>query len=137
VFAFRNVLRQIDWALLLVFILMFIDLRLIAELPAVQELVGAAGLDDARRLYLAGVFASQVISNVPAAILLAEHADDWRVIAWVVNVGGFGLLIGSLANLIALRLLGERQAWWRFHAWSLPFIGVVASLAGAWLFLRQ
>lgn len=137
VFAFRNVLRQIDWALLLVFILMFIDLRLIAELPAVQELVGAAGLENPQHLYLAGVFASQVISNVPAAILLAEHADDWRVIAWAVNVGGFGLLIGSLANLIALRLLGERQAWWRFHAWSLPFLGVVASLAGAWLFLRQ
>ncbi|HRD89527.1 MAG TPA: hypothetical protein PK752_14915 [Accumulibacter sp.] len=116
---------------------MFIDLRLIAELPAVEELVGAAGLDDPQHLYLAGVFASQAISNVPAAILLAEHADDWRVIAWAVNVGGFGLLIGSLANLIALRLLGERQAWWSFHAWSQPFLGVVASLAGAWLFLRQ
>ncbi|EXI73199.1 MAG: Inner membrane protein YbiR [Candidatus Accumulibacter sp. SK-11] len=46
-----------------------------------------------------------------------------------VNVGGFGLLIGSLANLIAIRLLGRRHAWWRFHAWSQPFLGVVAGLA--------
>lgn len=38
------------------------------------------------------------------------------MIAWAVNVGGFGFLIGSLANLIALRLLGDRRAWLSFHA---------------------
>jgi len=53
-----------------------------------------------------------------------------------VNVGGFGLLIGSLANLIALRLLGERRAWFVFHAYSLPFLAVSAACVYAWLFLR-
>lgn len=52
VLAFRDVLRQIDWALLLVFILMFIDLRLIAELPAVQELIGAVVSLAGARLFL-------------------------------------------------------------------------------------
>jgi di/tricarboxylate transporter len=58
------------------------------------------------------------------------------VIAWAVNVGGFGFLIGSLANLIALRLLGDRRAWLSFHAWSLPFVGVVGLLGYLWLFVR-
>ncbi|MBL8393951.1 MAG: anion transporter [Candidatus Accumulibacter sp.] len=132
--AFRHIWRQVDWALIVVFILMFIDLRLFTELPRVQALVASVGLHDPQRLYLAGVLTSQVISNVPGAILLAEHSGDWRIIAWAVNVGGFGLLIGSLANLIALRLLGQRQAWWSFHAWSLPFLGAIATLAHCWLF---
>lgn len=134
--AFRAVVKEVDWALILVFMLMFIDLRLVAALPVVRDAVLAIGLHEPERLYLAGVAISQLISNVPGAILLAQHSDNWRVIAWAVNVGGFGLLIGSLANLIALRLLGDRRAWLGFHAWSLPFLAVVASLVWAWLFLR-
>lgn len=130
----RRVLRQVDWALIVVFVLMFIDLRLVAELGAVRSAVDALGLGHPLSLFASGVLASQLISNVPAAILLAEHSGDWRVIAWAVDVGGFGLLIGSLANLIALRLLGERSAWWRFHLYSLPFLAVSALLAGLWLF---
>jgi Na+/H+ antiporter NhaD/arsenite permease-like protein len=78
---------------------------------------------------------AQAISNVPAAILLAEYSKDWRVIAWGVNVGGFGFVLGSLANLIALRMLNQPGAWLRFHAWSVPFLFVVCVLAWAWLFL--
>jgi Na+/H+ antiporter NhaD/arsenite permease-like protein len=136
VVAFRAVVRQVDWALIVVFMLMFIDLRLVAELPSVQVMVSSLGLHDPQRLYLAGVLVSQAISNVPGAILLAEHSLDWRVIAWGANVGGFGCLIGSLANVIALRLLGDRRAWWTFHAWSLPFLGVVGTLGHFWLFVR-
>ncbi|MEF8698604.1 MAG: SLC13 family permease [Candidatus Accumulibacter sp. UW20] len=134
--AYREVVKRVDWALILVFILMFIDLRLLAEWAPVQATLVAIGLDDAQRLFLAGVAISQVISNVPGAILLAEHSADWRVIAWAVNVGGFGFVIGSLANLIALRLLGDRRAWLSFHAWSLPFLAIVATLSYLWLFAR-
>lgn len=132
--AARRVLRQVDWALIAVFVLMFIDLRLVAELEPVRRLVEAIGLADPLRLFASGVLVSQLISNVPAAILLAEHSADWRVVAWAVDVGGFGFLVGSLANLIALRLLGDRKAWWRFHLYSLPFLAVSALLAGLWLF---
>jgi Na+/H+ antiporter NhaD/arsenite permease-like protein len=131
----RRVLRQVDWALIAVFVLMFIDLRLIAELEPVRRLVEAVGLDYPLTLYALGVLSSQLISNVPAAILLAEHSANWRVIAWAVDVGGFGFLVGSLANLIALRLLGDRSAWWRFHLYSLPFLAVSAMLAGLYLFI--
>ena len=80
----RDVLARVDWSLLLVFILMFIDLRLVAQLPVVRTLIVSLGLADAQRLYLAGIGASQLISNVPASILLAEYTRDWRLIAYAV-----------------------------------------------------
>jgi Na+/H+ antiporter NhaD/arsenite permease-like protein len=46
---------------------------------------------------------SQIISNVPATLLLAKITPHWEALLWGVNAGGFGLLIGSLANLIAYR----------------------------------
>jgi Na+/H+ antiporter NhaD/arsenite permease-like protein len=70
---------------------------------------------------------------VPAAILLAEYSHDWRTIAFGVNVGGFGFVLGSLANLIALRLLGERKAWATFHLWSVPFFVIVGLIGWALL----
>ena len=130
----RELLARLDWALILVFILMFIDLRLLSQLGAVQTWLSSADLRQLPHLYLAGIAASQLISNVPAAILLAEYSHDWRVIAYAVNVGGFGFMIGSLANIIALRMAPDRRAWISFHAYSLPFLLVAGALA--WLLLR-
>lgn len=130
----RELLARLDWALLLVFVLMFVDLRLLSQLDVVQAWIKSFDLAQLPRLYLAGIAASQVVSNVPAAILLAEYSRDWRVIAYAVNVGGFGLMIGSLANIIALRMAPDRRAWITFHAYSLPFLLVASALA--WLLLR-
>jgi len=129
----RRVVASIDWGLLLTFVLMFIDLRLLAGLSAVKSFVAGLGLDHATHLYVTGALASQIVSNVPAAILLAEYSHDWRTLAYGVNVGGFGFVLGSLANLIALRLLGEKKAWATFHLWSTPFFVAVALLG--WLLL--
>jgi di/tricarboxylate transporter len=131
----REVLARVDWSLILVFILMFIDLRLVAQLPAVRSVIEHIGLADARRLYLAGIGASQLISNVPASILLAEYTKDWRLVAYAVNVGGFGLILGSLANIIALRIARQRSAWIVFHAFSLPFLLAAGGLVYLWLFV--
>lgn len=131
---FRPIVARVDWALIAVFVLMFIDLRAIARLDGVQDAIAHLGLAAPQHLFGAGIALSQVISNVPAAILLAEHSGDWRTIAYGVNVGGFGLLVGSLANIIALRLLGEGRAWFVFHAWSLPYLAIAGGLVYLWLF---
>lgn len=133
--AHRRVLARVDWALILVFMLMFVDMRLIAQDSAVHAFIGQLGLGDPRRLYFTGIVISQLISNVPAAILLAEYSNDWRLIAYAVNVGGFGFMLGSLANIIALRMAHDREAWLMFHAYSVPFLLVVSGLAYLWLFL--
>jgi len=132
----RSVLTRVDWALIAAFVLMFVDLRLLAQHGVVRDFVAHAGMAEPRSLYLAGVGLSQIISNVPAAILLAEHSADTRLIAYAVDVGGFGLAIGSLANLIALRMLRSRRAWLVFHGYSVPFLLVAGALVYLWLFVR-
>ncbi|RZL35254.1 MAG: DUF1646 domain-containing protein [Rubrivivax sp.] len=130
-----RVVADLDWGLLLVFALMFIDLRLLAGLEAVQRLMLSAGLEKPENLYFAGIGASQLVSNVPAAIALAEFSKDWRVTAYAVNVGGFGWMVGSLANLIALRMTGDSRSWMTFHAYSIPALLVAAVIGYALLFL--
>ncbi|CAJ0783535.1 Inner membrane protein YbiR [Ralstonia condita] len=129
----RYVLARVDWGLLLVFVLMFIDLRLVAQLGAVRQALDALALDNPLHLYWTGIGVSQIISNVPAAILLAEYSHDWPMIAFAVSAGGFGTLVGSLANLIALRMAGDRRAWLLFHAYSVPFLAVASVVIYAWL----
>lgn len=132
-----RVLAQLDWGLLLVFVLMFIDLRLIAGLGVVRDAMNTLGLGNALHLYFSSIGVSQLVSNVPAAIALVEFSKDWRVIAYGVNVGGFGWMVGSLANLIALRLSGDRRAWLSFHAYAIPALVVSAALGYVLLFVVQ
>jgi Na+/H+ antiporter NhaD/arsenite permease-like protein len=127
----RRILASVDWGLILVFVLMFIDLRLLGGLEPISHWIAGLDLKQTAHLYLGGLAASQLISNVPAAILLAEYSRDWKTIAYSVNAGGFGFMLGSLANIIALRMAPDRRTWLHFHAWSVPFLLVAAGLA--WL----
>lgn len=131
----RDAVLKIDWLLLLIFVLMFVVLRSAAALPVVHDTIANAQLDSPLRVYAAGAVLSQVISNVPAAILLSEFTHDWRALAFGVSVGGFGFAIGSLANLIAVRLAKEPRMWLPFHLVSIPF-AVASAALGAWLLVH-
>ncbi|KAG8151451.1 SLC13 family permease [Burkholderia catarinensis] len=131
----RDAVLRIDWLLLLIFVLMFVVLRSAAALPVVHDAIARAQLDSPLRVFAAGAVLSQGISNVPAAILLSEFTRDWRALAFGVSVGGFGFAIGSLANLIAVRLAKEPRMWLPFHLVSIPFALVSAAL-GAWLLVH-
>lgn len=132
---FRRVLAGVDWLLLLTFAAMFVGLGHLAALPVVQAHVGALAWSDPRLTYAGGIVLSQVISNVPAAVWLQHYTPNHTLLAAAVNVGGSGLLIGSLANLIALRLDGSRGIVWRFHAWSIPYLAVTAASVAALLLI--
>jgi Na+/H+ antiporter NhaD/arsenite permease-like protein len=125
---FRRVLLDVDWSLIAVFALMFVDIRLLTGLPRLHDLLAQLGQLHGGGLFLAGVGLSQLISNVPAAILLTDYSTAYRLIAYAVNVGGFGFALGSLANLIALRMANTPGIWREFHRVSLPFL-LVTSLA--------
>lgn len=124
----RRVLLEVDWTLLLIIGLMFVDLRQVAALPALERLLHHLPIAHGVNAYLAGVLTSQVISNVPATILLQRYTHDLPALAYGVNVGGYGLLIGSLANLIALRLARQPGSFRLFHLISAPFL-ILATLA--------
>jgi di/tricarboxylate transporter len=124
-----RVLRAIDWPLLAIIALMFIDLRQVAELPPIASLLSKWPIAEGWRAYLAAVVTSQVISNVPAAILLDGTVRDLPALAAGVSVGGFGCVLGSLANLIALRLAKLPQGLREFHRISIPFLLVCTASA--------
>lgn len=118
----RRVLTHIDWSLLLVFMVMFIDVHLLTQLPLLQGALHSVTTLPPGGIYLLGIGLSQVISNVPGTILLLNYVEPSTLLAWAMNIGGFGLLPGSLANIIALRMANSRRIWWRFHLFSLPLL---------------
>lgn len=118
-----------DWPLIGVFILMFIDIRLIGEIPWLHTwLFSHMQATDISQFWTAAI-TSQLISNVPSAILLLQFAPPNAAIAFGVNVGGFGWVLGSLANLIALRMSGEKGIWWIFHGYAFPAFFLSLSVA--------
>ncbi|VFS10757.1 Inner membrane protein YbiR [Citrobacter koseri] len=132
----RRVVLSVDWTLLLVFMAMFIDVHLLIQLPVLQGVLRHVETLSAPGLWLTALGLSQFISNVPATILLLNYVPPTALLAWAVNIGGFGLLPGSLANLIALRMANDRRIWWRFHWYSLPML-LWAALVGYGLLLLK
>lgn len=127
---YPRVLRGVDVALLAIIALMFVDLRQLAALPWVAEQVRQLPIAEGWCGYLAAVGVSQIISNVPATILLAPTVHDLPALAAGVSVGGFGCVLGSLANLIALRLARLPHGMRDFHRISVPFLIVCGLSVG-------
>jgi len=132
----RSSLARIDWLLLLTFAAIFLGLGHFANLPLVQQALDRLDFGQPLILYASGIVASQLISNVPATVLLLERTSDTIALAVAVNVGGFGVAIGSLANLIALRMAKQPHGLRLLHLVSVPFLLVCAPLVYlAWRWL--
>ena len=91
-----------DYYLLLTFIALFI---LIGNLENITFFNSLFTKWIAGNEVLWGVLASQVISNVPAAMLLSGFSSNYEAIIVGINIGGFGTLIASMANLISYKIL--------------------------------
>jgi len=126
----RKLVLQADWQLILVFILMFVDIALLSQWPVVHDAIEPFAHGNPGLQFLSSALVSQFISNVPATILMLQYTAPSAAIAYGVNIGGFGLVLGSMANLIALRISGDRSIWWAFHAYSFP--ALIFSLVVGW-----
>lgn len=126
----RELLARVDYGLLLTFIFFFIFAGNMGEIPALRQLL-AEWMD--RSALLTSALASQVISNVPAAVLLAGFTDDWRGLLLGVDLGGLGTPIASLASLIALKFYlrsrGARPGAFLLRFSLINFAGLAALLA--------
>ena len=132
--AWREVLRRVDWGLLGTLAAMFAGLGHLAQWAPLQAWLLRLDWHSPPLIYAGGVLLSQVLSNVPATVLLWPQVGQAIPLAVAVDVGGFGLALGSLANLIALRLEGGRGNLGEFHRISVPFLLVCAPLV--WLVMR-
>lgn len=112
----RDVLKDVDYCLLLTFISFFIftgnlgNISLIKD--TLQQLVTG-------REVLIGVISSQAISNVPAALLLSGFTTDYEALLVGVNIGGLGTLIASMASLISYKIFANKynEQKGKYFAW--------------------
>jgi Na+/H+ antiporter NhaD/arsenite permease-like protein len=100
----RHLFKRVDYTLLLTFTSFFIFTGNLSQLDFISNAV--SGLLDSRlSVFFMGLFTSQFISNVPAAVLLSTFTDRlyWAPLLQGVNIGAMGTIIGSLASLITFK----------------------------------
>ena len=128
----RSLFLAVDYSLLLTFCAFFIFIGNMGRVPAfcrfLDHILGG-------REIITCVGASQIISNVPAALLLSGFSQDYRALIVGTNLGGLGTLIASMASLISYKYIARmypmekgRYLGW-FTGVSLLFLAVLLVLA--------
>lgn len=97
---FRNLFREVDYYLLGTFCGFFLFIGNMKQLPAVSNLIDT--MLQGHEMFISFLL-SQVISNVPAAMLLSGFTSVYKELLIGVNMGGLGTLIASLASLISYK----------------------------------
>ena len=132
----RRALLGVDWGLLVTFAAFFTFSGNMARIEPVRQLF--------RQLLTHGVMpvaalTSQVISNVPAAILLSRFTDDYQGLLVGVNIGGAGTLVASLASLITFREYTKHvkgrtgRFMGLFSAISFGFLAILLAAMTLWM----
>lgn len=96
----RELFKHVDYMLLITFVCFFVFVGNIARIDAVREVLSS--LLTGRELVVS-VLLSQVISNVPAAVMLSGFTDNAQALVAGTNIGGLGTIIASLASLITFK----------------------------------
>ena len=145
--ASRDILGMVDWHLLVLFVGLFVVNHAFAASGALARLVGELGQLGVNTAHLdvlfpATVVLSNLVSNVPAVMLLlpqATHPLAGPVLALASTLAGNLLIVGSIANMIVVEQasgLGVRISW-RDHARvGVPVTAVTLVIAALWLWLR-
>ena len=99
----KKLFSQVDYSLLITFIGFFIFVGNISTMDVVNNFMEGI-LNSPKSTFLASVLSSQVISNVPATMLLSGFTDHFKELLLGVNIGGMGTLIASLASVISYKI---------------------------------
>lgn len=105
-FANKKLFSDADYILLITFVFFFIFAGNIARIPTIYTFIENAL---AGREVVVSALISQVISNVPAAAMLASFTDNARSLILGTNIGGLGTLIASMASLISYRFIAGTE----------------------------
>ncbi len=116
----KSIFLKLDYFLLLTFILMFIDFKILGQNKTLWNLTHIFPHTH-ENMFIFSAALSQIISNVPAAIFVTQFSHKYVDIAYGVNLAGNGFLIASLANVIALRFYKDPKIYITFHKYSIPF----------------
>ena len=100
----KKVLLTVDYNLLLTFVGFFIFIGNMGRVPAFSDLLQRCITGNEVTISIA---ASQVMSNVPAALLLSGFTSDIEALIVGTNLGGLGTLIASMASLISFKFIAR------------------------------
>lgn len=127
----RDVLARVDYSLLFTFAGFFIFIGNMGRIPAFRDFLEGIIVN---REVLTSIAASQLISNVPAALLLSGFTADYGNLIIGVNLGGLGTLIASMASLISYKYIAKEEPARKgayigiFTAGNIVFLAALAAL---------
>lgn len=126
-----RILQKPDYALLLTFVFLFIFVGNFKRIPEIHAWLHSTIRGKEVPL---SILTSQVISNVPAAILLSGFTDHIPALIVGTNLGGLGTIIASMASLISFKFYGATRGKNNaaylgvFTLWNLLFLGLLLLL---------
>lgn len=127
----RRVLLDVDYALLATFVGFFVFIGNMGRIPAFYDLLSRVITGNE---VVTSVVASQVMSNVPAALLLSGFTSRYDLLIIGTNLGGLGTIIASMASLISFKYIGRDYKHLRgkymvvFTLMNLLFLAVLLAL---------
>ena len=99
----KRLFKVVDYSLLLTFIGFFIFIGNISTMDIVRNVMENI-LNSEKSTFTSSILASQIISNVPATMLLSGFTNHFKELLLGVNIGGMGTLIASLASVISYKI---------------------------------
>jgi len=96
----RKAFASVDYGLLLTFVFFFV---LIGNLGRIDFIYSYLSAIVDKNATLAAILSSQIISNVPAAMLLSTFTKNGNALVLGANLGGLGTIIASMASLITYK----------------------------------
>lgn len=133
----REALRSVDYSLLLTFAAFFVFIGNLGRVPDFSAWL--QGMIAGREVLVA-VLASQVISNVPAALLLSGFTQNTTALIVGTNLGGLGTLIASMASLISYRQIAREAPQEKgryFKMFTVSNVVFLAALLALWAVLTR
>jgi Na+/H+ antiporter NhaD/arsenite permease-like protein len=143
----RFILGLVDWQLLILFMGLFVLNQAVRDsglLEMVRAGLASSGIDlhHPAWLFLVTIVLSNLVSNVPATMLLlpfSTHPLAGPILALVSTMAGNLFIVGSIANIIVVdqaNRFGVHISW-RDHAKTgVPVTLLTLGLAGLWLWVR-
>jgi Na+/H+ antiporter NhaD/arsenite permease-like protein len=146
----RNILELVDWHLITLFCALFVVIHGIGMHQIPQTIMGFLtlhGIDVRNLLMLTGISTvmSNLVSNVPATLLLIQFLEpanhvQWYVLALSSTYAGNLILIGSIANLIVIeqaRYFGIRISFKEHAKTGIPVTIITLLILTGWIYLKK
>ena len=142
----RRVYAEIDWSLLLMFAGPFIIVAGAEKALLGPDIVAAVGrlhLDQVPVLAAVTAALSNLVSNVPAVLMLKpfvgglqDHYRAWLVVAMASTLAGNLTVLGSIANLIVIQRAsasGVTISFWDYFRVGAPLTIITLTIGTLWL----